>query len=196
MTRAAVMTWAKGSSSSGGLVGRGRISGAPLDTSFGRVYKFRDGNVARCRSFQITARRCGRRVFRSRGEVRVSRDDCFGGKAVVPTDTLGALAMDDSAGRWPGDASFATAKRASRASEPGRVLVVRSGHVALNRRGTCFQWNGTLWATWSGRSGRHPRPARRGVARRRARALGLETLPALGVPDSFDQLLRWLQGGR
>ena len=36
----------------------------------------------------------------------------------------------DSAGRWPGDASFATAKRASRASEPGRVLVVPSASKA------------------------------------------------------------------
>src|SRR5664280_1042293 len=95
-------------------------------------------------------------------------------------------------------AAETTATRAlrERAGRPlVRLVLVRSGHVALNRRGTCFQWNGTLWATWSGRSGRHPRPARRGVARRRARALGLETLPALGVPDSFDQLLRWLQGG-
>ena len=91
---------------------------------------------------------------------------------------------------------IASCKRACAASASARPDLVRSGHVALNRRGTCFQWNGTLWATWSGRSGRHPRPARRGVARRRARALGLETLPALGVPDSFDQLLRWLQGGR
>ena len=87
-------------------------------------------------------------------------------------------------------------KRARDRCATRRLVFVRSGHVVLNRRGTCFQWNGTLWATWSGRSGRHPRPARRGVARRRARALGLETLPALGVPDSFDQLLRWLQGGR
>jgi ketosteroid isomerase-like protein len=46
-----MMTWAKGSSSSGGLVGRGRTSGVPVDTPFGQVYELRDGKVARFRSF-------------------------------------------------------------------------------------------------------------------------------------------------
>jgi hypothetical protein len=56
----------------------------------------------------------------SRDRVPVRDDDCFGGKAVVPTDTLGAVAKDDvrARGLRVGARPLAPGEAEARASPP------------------------------------------------------------------------------